>query len=122
MLSPHRAAVDAATREEPPSPAVALAVTPPRSRGAAPRDAAALSLWLAARLSLTTSLRLHLLALTDPLKRMRDCVDAMRLLAEPRAPARRYAKFQVVWDTAEAGGCELSPPVPTVDWARNAHK
>ena len=64
----------------------------------------------------------HLLACTDPLKRMRDCVDAMRLLADPRQPQPTYAKFQVVWDTAESGGCELAPPVATIDWAKNAHK
>jgi len=39
-----------------------------RSQQAPPEDPAALSLWLAARLSLTTSLRSHLLACTDPLK------------------------------------------------------
>ena len=27
---------------------------------------------------------------------MRDCVDAMRLLADPRRPQPTYAKFQVV--------------------------
>ena len=53
---------------------------------------------------------------------MRDCVDAMRLLADPRQPQPTYAKFQVVWDTAESGGCELAPPVATIDWAKNAHK
>ena len=63
-----------------------------------------------------------MLACTDPLKRMRDCVDAMRLLADPRRPQPTYAKFQIVWDTAESGGCELAPPVATIDWARNAHK
>ena len=36
--------------------------------------------WLAARLPLTTQLRLHLLACTCPVKRTRDLVDAMRLL------------------------------------------
>ena len=93
-----------------------------RSQAAPPRDDAALSLWLAARLSLTTALRGHLLACTDPLKRMRDCVDAMRLLANPRQPKPPFAKFQVVWDTAESGGCELEPPVPTIDWAKHDHK
>ena len=77
----------------------------------------------AARLSLTTALRSHLLACTDPLKRMRDCVDAMRLLADPRhARSPDFAKFTVVWDTAESGGCELAPPVATIDWAKHAHK
>ena len=36
---------------------------------------------------------------------MRDCVDAMRLLADPRhARSPDFAKFTVVWDTAESGG------------------
>ena len=93
-----------------------------RSQVAPPDDEAELSLWLAARLSLTTALRSHLLGCTDPLKRMRDCVDAMSLLADPRQLQPTYAKFQVVWDTAESGGCELAPPVATIDWAKNAHK
>ena len=87
-----------------------------RAQAAPPEDDAALSL--------TTSLRAHLLALTDPLKRMRDVVDAMRMLADPRRTRDpdAFAKFVVVWDTAESGGCELEDPVPTIDWARNAHK
>ena len=95
-----------------------------RAQAAPPENDAALSLWLAARLSLTTSLRAHLLALTDPLKRMRDVVDAMRMLSDPRRTRDpdSFAKFVVVWDTAESGGCELEDPVPTIDWARNAHK
>ena len=91
-----------------------------------PEGAAALSHWLAARLPLTTSLRLHLLACPCPLKRMRDLVDSMRLLADP---AGAYSKaraatrgpggsmLKLCWHTAEASGCEIEPPRPVVDWA-----
>ena len=89
--------------------------------------AAALSLWLAAHLPLATSVRTHLLACQCPLKRAQDCVDAMRLLSEEGHGADRYnaagdpdslPKFRVVYDTAEASGCELEPPRSIVDWAR----
>ena len=58
-----------------------------------------------------------------PLKRLRDTVDAMRLLANPAAEYARLrhcgsgAKLRLVWNTAEASGCELEPPTPVVDWA-----
>jgi len=48
-----------------------------------PAEPAELSLWLAARLPLTTALRVRLLACACPLQRMRDVVDAMRLLLDP---------------------------------------
>jgi hypothetical protein len=93
-------------------------------------DAAALSLHLAARLPLTTSVRLHMLGCPCPLKRMMDVVDAMRALSRPeaRGGGGRYAtavhgetrlhKFTIVYDTAEASGCELEPPRAVIDWAR----
>eukprot|EP00967_Tisochrysis_lutea_P055871 scaffold70414_cov35-Tisochrysis_lutea.AAC.1 len=93
-------------------------------------DAAALSMHLAARLPLTTTVRLHMLSCTCPLKRMRDIVDAMETLTCPKARAGggRYAtaengeerlhKFRLVYDTAEASGCELEPPRPVIDWVR----
>ena len=85
---------------------------------AAADDGTALAFWIAARLPLTTALRHHVLSLTDPLKRLRDVVDALRLLHAPSAEARAAArKFRIVYDTAEASGCELEPPRPIVDWA-----
>ena len=116
-------------------------------------DAAALSLWLGSRLPLSTAVRrvpsaraafptplkpashlilhvtqvrVHLLGCTCPLKRLQDCVDAMRLLAEDGHGGSRYdpvrdgrlPKFEIVYDTAEASGCELEPPREIVDWAR----
>lgn len=39
---------------------------------------------------------------------MRDIVDAMRLLIEPQrvtTEQRRFAKFSMLWQTAEASGC-----------------
>lgn len=111
----------------PPSkhPLWAAASAPPDGSTAA--GAAALSLWLAAHLPLATSVRTHLLACQCPLKRAQDCVDAMRLLSEEGHGADRYnaagdpdslPKFRVVYDTAEASGCELEPPRSIVDWAR----
>ena len=81
------------------------------------------SFWLACRLPLTTALRIHLLSCTCPTKRLRDLVDAMRLLADPAGEyvkvrgKRIRGKLRVVWETAEASGCELAPPRPVVDWA-----
>lgn len=82
-----------------------------------------LAFWCAARLPLTTGLRHHLLALQCPLKRMRDIVDVMRILLDPSGTVRRTrdigtpGKLQILYDTAEASGCELEPPRPIVDWA-----
>ena len=83
-----------------------------RTAAAPPEDASALSLWLAARLPLTSALRLHLLDCACPLKRMRDVVDAMQLIAGTsragdRYNARRGAMPLVLeYDTAEASGRE----------------
>jgi len=90
---------------------------------AVPEDAVGLTWWLASRLPLATALRHHLLECGCPLKRLRDTVDAMRLLANPAAEYARLrhcgsgAKLRLVWNTAEASGCELEPPTPVVDWA-----
>lgn len=46
-------------------------------------EASRLSLWIGARLPLSARLHAGLLSCTCPLTRMRDVVDAMRLLAEP---------------------------------------
>lgn len=71
-------------------------------------DPVKLSFWLSCRLPMTTALRAHLLGLQSPLKRLRDVVDALRLLSEPsRVAGQRFAKFALVWQTAEASGCEL---------------
>ena len=83
---------------------------------AQPDDPTDLAFWLSARLPLTTALRHHLLAVTCPLKRMVDVVDAMRLLLEP-SKAARGSKLRIVYDTAEASGCELEPPRMIVDWS-----
>ena len=94
------------------------------SAASVPEEAAELAFWLGCRLPLTTELRLHLLACACPIKRTRDVVDAMRLLRDPagqyaRARAARGAKLKLLWQTAEASGCELEPPRPVVDWARD---
>ena len=83
---------------------------------AVPQDPTALVL-AACRLPLTMAFRLHLLRLTCPLKRMRDVVDSLRLLASPQsAEDRRFGKFQLLWQTAEASGCELEAPKCIVHW------
>jgi len=56
-----------------------------------PASAAELSLWLGARLPLTTSVRASLLATLCPLKRLQDTVDVMRLLLDPNRPRGRSA-------------------------------
>ena len=90
--------------------------------GRVPEDPVALSYWLSCRLPLTTALRIHLLGITSPLKRMRDVVDALRLLCDPsRASASRFAKFELLWQTAEASGCELEPPRAVVHWRGEAY-
>ena len=98
-----------------------------RTAAAPPEDASALSLWLAARLPLTSALRLHLLDCACPLKRMRDVVDAMQLIAGTSRAGDRYnarrgamQKMVLEYDTAEASGCELAPPRPIVAWARQS--
>lgn len=91
-----------------------------------PDDPVALGWWLAARLSLTTVLRRHLLSVPCPLKRMIDLVDALRLLHDPSAHGTAQAsrrdggvgsKLRLMYDTAEASGCELEAPRPVVDWS-----
>ena len=89
-----------------------------------PDDAVALSFWLGARLPLATPLRQHLLECVCPLKRMRDAVDAARMLSASSADASRYnpgtsrpSKFTLTYDTAEASGCELEAPRAIITWA-----
>lgn len=83
-----------------------------------PDDPSQLSFWLACRLPLTTALRAHLLGLDCPLKRLRDVVDALRLLSNPSRIEGdgRFAKLAVVWHTAEASGCEVDKPRPIIHW------
>ena len=74
-------------------------------------DTDELGWYLGCSLPLTTGLRTSLLGCTSALKRMRDIVDALRLLQEPeRAGDRRLRKFNLLWMTAEASGCEVEPP------------
>lgn len=86
---------------------------------AVPSEDASLAYWLGSRLPLSTGFRAHLLACTCPLKRMRDVLDALRLLANPnRAGDDRFGKFTLRWQTAEASGCELEAPRCVLDWSR----
>ena len=69
-----------------------------------PNEPEALSLWLAARLPLTTRLRMHVLQCTCPLKRMRDIVDTMRMLLEPSG--RRFEhRFRLIVHTPSGDSC-----------------
>ena len=61
-----------------------------------PLDGAQLSLWLGARLPLSTSLRVSLLSSLCPLKRLQDTVDAMRLLCDPQRVHRKGHRFRLV--------------------------
>jgi hypothetical protein len=84
-----------------------------------PEDPVELSFWLGCRLPLTTALRVHLLSLQCPLQRMQDVTDALRLLADPSRAidgGERFARFQLLWHSAEASGCELSTLTPVVHW------
>ena len=60
-----------------------------------PSCASELSLWLGARLPLSTSLRISILSCLCPLRRLQDCVDAMRLLCDPNTP-RLGHKFKII--------------------------
>ena len=82
-----------------------------------PQAGLELSFWLACRLPLSTSLRLHLLECNCPLQRLRDLVDVLRLLNNPArdcAPTRsgslQGAKLQIVHHLEE----------PTAPWS-NGH-
>tara|TARA_B110001452_G_scaffold260865_1_gene258889 strand:- start:583 stop:1017 length:435 start_codon:yes stop_codon:yes gene_type:complete len=69
-----------------------------------PSEATELSLWLAARLPLTTRLRMNVLQCTCAFKRMRDVVDAMRLLIEPTT--RRFEhRFRLIVNTPSGDSC-----------------
>ena len=54
-----------------------------------------LSLWLAARLPLSTDLRTHLLSTLCPLRRMQDVVDALRLILDPHR-SRPQHKYKLI--------------------------
>ena len=60
------------------------------AQAAPPVEPADLSLWLGARLPLTTALRMRLLSCVCPLKRMTDVVDALRLLTLPTNHTRTH--------------------------------
>mmetsp|Transcript_46263 Transcript_46263/g.107725 ORF Transcript_46263/g.107725 Transcript_46263/m.107725 type:complete len:273 (-) Transcript_46263:70-888(-) len=90
---------------------------------AVPADDVAFSFWLGSHLPLTTPVRAHLLGCTCPLKRMRDCVDLLRLLVGAdgdrfSSRSRELRKFRLIYNTAEASGCELEPPRKFVAWAQ----
>lgn len=70
-----------------------------------PDDAHALSLWLAARLPLSTTLRTSLLATLCPLRRLQDAVDAMRLLCDPERMHRHGHRYRVVAMHPATDGC-----------------
>lgn len=55
-----------------------------------------LSLWLGARLPLTTELRAQILSTLCPLRRMQDVVDALRLLCDPQRPRGSGYKFKLI--------------------------
>ena len=55
-----------------------------------------LSLWLASRLPLSTVLRLHMLSILCPLRRLQETVDAMRLLSDPQRLERTGHRFRIV--------------------------
>ncbi|KAL1519982.1 hypothetical protein AB1Y20_023466 [Prymnesium parvum] len=69
-----------------------------------PDDPAALSLWLAARLPLTTSLRVTLLSCCCALKRMQNVVDGLRLLNEPHR-LRFGHRFRLIVSTPATDNC-----------------
>ena len=55
-----------------------------------------LSLWLGARLPLTTELRIQLLSMVCPLRRMQDVVDVLRLLCDPQRPRGTEFKYKLI--------------------------
>jgi len=55
-----------------------------------------LSLWLGARLPLTTELRIQLLSMVCPLRRMQDVVDVLRLLCDPQRPRGAEFKYKLI--------------------------
>jgi len=61
-----------------------------------PSCAAELSFWLGARLPLSTSLRVSVLSNACPLRRLQDCVDAMRLLLDPHNSSRIGHKYKII--------------------------
>ena len=71
-----------------------------------PSCASELSLWLGARLPLTTSLRVSVLSTLCPLRRMQDCVDALRLLLDPHRPNRTQShRFKLIVDSPATDNC-----------------
>ena len=70
-------------------------------------DASTLSLWLAARLPLAPKLLAQLIASTCPLTRMRDVVDAMRLLCEPSPRRERPTHRLKLRERAGSGALEV---------------
>lgn len=97
-----------------------------------PVEPADLSLWLAARLPLTTALRMRLLACVCPLKRITDVVDAMRLLLEPHSSSRFEHRLRLhvltpSGDNCSAVGVPSQPPrsfvgeaPPSYAWNENS--
>ena len=88
-----------------------------RSSGTTPEGASDLTFWLACRLPLTTTLRLHVLSTTCPLQRMCDLVACMRLLRHPERQYRQSrgpegSQLRVLW--REPGS--LPPMVIELGW------
>jgi hypothetical protein len=85
-----------------------------------PDDAAELSLWLGARLPLSTGLRVSMLGTLCPLRRIQDAVDALRLLCDPHRPQRHGHRFRVIFnhpatdDLCGTLGGSAQPPRATV--------
>ena len=103
----------------------------PNQASSPPAEPADLSLWLAARLPLTTALRMRLLACVCPLKRMTDVVNAMRLLLEPHASRFEHRlRLHVLTpsgDNCSAVGVPSQPPrcyvgeaPPSYAWDENS--
>ena len=84
------------------------------AQAAPPVEPADLSLWLGARLPLTTALRMRLLSCVCPLKRMTDVVDAMRLLLDPHSSRFEHRlRLHVLTpsgDNCSAVGVPTQPP------------
>ena len=101
------------------------------AQAAPPVEPADLSLWLGARLPLTTALRMRLLSCVCPLKRMTDVVDAMRLLLDPHSSRFEHRlRLHVLTpsgDNCSAVGVPTQPPrffvgeaPPTYAWDQNS--
>mmetsp|Transcript_7571 Transcript_7571/g.22131 ORF Transcript_7571/g.22131 Transcript_7571/m.22131 type:complete len:288 (-) Transcript_7571:180-1043(-) len=87
-----------------------------------PKDALGLSMWLPARLPLTTELKAQFLFAFSPLWRLQNAIDVMRFLASDPLNDERYThRFQRILDSPATGVCGhgwISKPRCTVGLAR----